>query len=177
MNKRTFLVWAAAIPVVLVLLVGCSGVMESVIGEQPPQQEQKKAATDAGSEADGPEHAEQSGEAGALEVTGTWVNTEYDGQNRSAMVVYKRRADGSFSYTAYDNSDGSGNVYKGTVRYQKTWTDDQGRRLGRSVVQLEGGMSWNTLDRISVDGSTLEVQSGVDQIDPNGPRYSIYYRQ
>jgi len=57
------------------------------------------------------------------------------------------------------------------------WVDSEGRRVGKSEVTLEGGMSWETLDRISVDGTTLEVQSGVDKIDANGPRYSIYYRQ
>jgi hypothetical protein len=37
-------------------------------------------------------------------------------------------------------------------------------------------MSWETLDRIAADGSTLEVQSGVRKINPKGPRHSIYYR-
>jgi len=174
MMKRMVLLGAAGV-MVLAVLAGCSGVMESVMKKQTAPEEQETAA--AAAEAEEPAGAEQAGAAGALEVAGTWINTDYNGKGRSAMVVYEKRADGSFAYTAYDNADGSGNVYRGTVRYKKTWTDDRGRRLGRSVVDLEGGMSWETLDRISADGSTLEVQSGVEEIDPNGPRYSIYYRR
>jgi uncharacterized protein YceK len=176
MMKRMVLLVAAGV-MVLAVLAGCSGVMESVMNKQTAPEEQETAAAAVEDEAAEPAGAEQAGAAGALEVAGTWINTDYNGKGRSAMVVYEKRADGSFAYAAYDNADGSGNVYRGTVRYKNTWTDDRGRRLGRSVVDLEGGMSWETLDRIAADGSTLEVQSGVEEIDPNGPRYSIYYRQ
>lgn len=177
MTKWTLLVWTAAGVLTLAVLAGCSGVMESVMTKQAAPEEQETAAAATDAESAEPAGAEQTGAAGTLEVAGTWINADYNGQGRSAMVVYQKRSDGSFAYAAYDNADGSGNVYRGTVRYKKTWTDDQGRRLGRSLVDLEGGMSWETLDRVSADGSTLEVQSGVEEIDPRGPRYSIYYRQ
>ena len=68
-------------------------------------------------------------------------------------------------------------IYEGTVDIKEIKKDSQGRVIGKSVVTLDGAMSWETLFRISADGSTLEVQSGTESIDPKGPRYSIYYRQ
>ena len=91
-------------------------------------------------------------------------------------MVYSLNADGSFTYLAFDRLDGSGEGYEGTVTYLRTWIDEEGRSCGESTVTLNNGMSWNTLDRISADGDTLEVQSGVRTINPQGPRYSIYYR-
>ena len=108
---------------------------------------------------------------------GTWINTEYDGQGRSGMVVYIQETDGTITYSAYDNSDGSGNEYKGSVRFLSEWTDDEGRIYTQSNVTLEDGMAWDTLSRISVDGKTLEVQPEATEIDINYSRYSIYYLQ
>ncbi len=118
-----------------------------------------------------------SGDTASLPVIGTWVNKDYDNEGRSGRVDYIANSDGTIGYAAYDKSDGSGNVYKGTVTYSKRWTDDQGRQCGKCTVTLDFGMSWETLDRISKDGKTLEVQSGVKAIDPKGPRYSVYYRK
>ena len=120
---------------------------------------------------------ELSGDISELDIIGIWVNSEYNNDGRSAKVEYIADSDGTITYFAYDNDDGSGNVYKGTVKYLEMWTDSEGRLCGKSIVTLSMGMSWETLDRISADVLTLEVQSGTDKIDPNGPRYSIYYRQ
>jgi hypothetical protein len=106
---------------------------------------------------------------------GTWINTDYDGQGRSGMVVYIQEDGESITYSAYDNSDGSGNVYKGKVQILSEWTDDEGRIYTQSKVTLEDGMAWDTLSRISADGKTLEVQPEATEIDPNNSRYSIYY--
>lgn len=92
-------------------------------------------------------------------------------------MVYTQKADGTIVYISYDNSDGSGNTYEGTVDVKEMKEGSQGRTVARSVVALAESMSWDTLFRISADGSTLEVQSGTENIDPKGPRYSIYYRQ
>ncbi len=108
---------------------------------------------------------------------GTWINTNYDGQGRSGMVVYMQEDGGSITYSAYDNSDGSGNIYKGSVQILSEWTDDEGRIYTQSKVTLEDGMAWDTLSRISADGKTLEVQPEATEIDPNNSRYSIYYLQ
>ena len=108
---------------------------------------------------------------------GTWINTEYDGQGRSGMVVYIQETDGTITYSAYDNSDGSGNEYRGSVRFLSEWTDDEGRIYTQSNVTLEDGMAWDTLSRISVDGKTLEVQPEATEIDINDSVYSIYYLQ
>jgi hypothetical protein len=108
---------------------------------------------------------------------GTWINTDYDGQGRSGMVVYMQEDGGSITYSAYDNSDGSGNIYKGSVQILSEWTDDEGRIYTQSKVTLEDGMAWDTLSRISADGKTLEVQPEATEIDPNNSRYSIYYLQ
>ncbi len=108
---------------------------------------------------------------------GAWINTEYDGQGRSGMVVYRQETDGTITYSAYDNSDGSGNEYKGSVRFLSEWTDDEGRIYTQSNVTLEDGMAWDTLSRISVDGKTLEVQQEATEIDINDSVYSIYYLQ
>ena len=106
---------------------------------------------------------------------GTWINTDYDGQGRSGMVVYMQEDGGSITYSAYDNSDGSGNIYKGNVQILSEWTDDEGRIYTQSKVTLEDGMAWDTLSRISADGKSLEVQPEATEIDPNNSRYSIYY--
>jgi hypothetical protein len=177
MNRKTYLFVICFSLLLFFTMIGCSSMMESVVKKQTAPEDEQAATEENEMAAAQPADAEQSGTTGSLEVEGSWVNTDYDGQGRSARVVYEKKADGSFRYMAYDNSDGSGNVYTGSVRYKETWTDAQGNRMGRSIVDLEGGMSWETLDRISADGSTLEVQSGVDEINPEGPRYSIYYRQ
>jgi len=108
---------------------------------------------------------------------GTWINTDYDGQGRSGMVVYEQETDETISYSAYDNSDGSGNVYKGSVQFLSKWTDDEGRVYAQCNVTLEDGMAWDTLSRVSADGKTLEVQPDATEIDINDSRYSIYYLQ
>ena len=108
---------------------------------------------------------------------GTWINTDYDDQDRSAMVVYVQEADETISYSAFDKSDGSGNVYKGIVQFLSKWTDDEGRVYAQCKVTLEEGMAWDTLSRVSADGKILEVQPDATEIDTNNSRYSIYYLQ
>ena len=108
---------------------------------------------------------------------GTWINSDYDGQGRSGMVVYIQEDGESITYSAYDNSDGSGNIYKGSVQIISEWTDDEGRIYIQSKVTLEDEMAWDTLGRVSADGQTLEVQPEATEIDSNNSRYSIYYLQ
>lgn len=160
------------------LIVGCSG--ESVMDAFLSKPEEEETTTET------VESAEQAEETQTVEVTagsegegliGTWINEDYNGDGRSAKVVYTQKADNTIVYSSYDNSDGTGNVYEGTVDIKEMNKDAEGSVLGKSVVTLDGAMSWDTLFRISVDGSTLEVQSGTESIDPKGPRYSIYYRQ
>jgi hypothetical protein len=166
----------------LVVLVSCYSLIESAV-ENAVAAETEEAVT--GSEGDSEQAQAEgggstsgtgaAGAAGAHNIVGTWINPEYNDEGRSARVVYSLNADGTYTYLAFDRIEG-GDVYEGTVKYLKTWVDEEGRSCGQSVVTL-GGMSWDTLDRISVDESILEVQSGVRKIDPKGPRYSIYYRQ
>ncbi len=111
------------------------------------------------------------------DIDGTWINPEYDSEGRSGKVIYIKTGEGMYYYEAIDTSDSSGNKYPGTVKYIERYIDSEGRLCGKSLVTLEGGMSWEALDRISADGNTLEVQSGVAQINPDGARYSIYYRK
>ena len=160
------------------LIGGCSG--ESVMDAFLSKPEEEETTTET------VESAEQAEETQTVEATagsegegliGTWINEDYNGDGRSAKVVYTQKADNTIVYSSYDNSDGTGNVYEGTVDIKEMNKDAEGRVLGKSVVTLDGAMSWDTLFRISVDGSTLEVQSGTESIDPKGPRYSIYYRQ
>ena len=173
--KNAHLYFFVLITIIMVLsFSGCSSIMETVVQGTSPAMEEESATTEKEAE---DETTQVTVEAGSNDIIGTWVNKNYNGKGRSAKLVYKEQADGTIVYKAYDNSDGSGNVYSGEVVYKKIWVDSEGRRVGKSIVTLEGGMSWETLDRISVDGTTLEVQSGVDKIDPNGPQYSIYYRQ
>jgi len=166
----------------LTLLASCSSLIESAVGGVVAT-ETEEAIAGSGSEA-------ESGQAEASEpatgaqtdvaageahrIAGTWINPEYNDEGRSARLVYSLNADGTYTYLSFDRIEG-GEVYEGTVKYLKTWVDEEGRSCGQCVVTL-GGMSWETLDRIAADGSTLEVQSGVRKINPKGPRYSIYYR-
>jgi hypothetical protein len=161
----------------LTILASCYSLIESAV-EGAVSKETEEAITGSGSTADsgetsGSATAEPVGEAHP--IAGTWINPDYNDEGRSARVVYTLNADGTYTYLAFDRVEG-GQVYEGTVKYVKTWIDEQGRNCGQSVVTL-GGMSWDTLDRIAADGSTLEVQSGVRKINPKGSRYSIYYRQ
>ena len=160
---------------VLLSTAGCSSLIESITGSmsQDTDKEEIKSENTVTEETG----INQNDIPGKQEIAGEWINKDYDSDNRSAKLVYTRTGDNTYSYKAYDKSDGSGNVYTGKAVYKKRWFDDKGNLLGESNVSLEGGMSWETLDRISKDGKTLEVQSGVKKIDPSGPRYSIYYRK
>ena len=157
---------------VLVLMGGCSSVIDNVIGgafkeskdteESQAETQEEKASVFVDSD---------------QAIIGIWINKDYNGDKRSAKLVYTANSDGTMSYVVYDNTDGSGNKYEGTATYIERWTDSKGRLYSKSIVKLLGGMSWEALDRISADGKTLEVQSGVTEINPKGPRYSIYYRE
>lgn len=172
MKVYTFLWKSVIIFLVFILMGGCSSIVDNVIGgafkeskdteESQSETEEKKVSVPADSD---------------QAVIGTWINKDYNSDKRSAKLVYTANSDGTFSYVVYDNTDGSGNKYEGTVTYKEQWTDSQGRLYSKSIVKLLGGMSWEALDRISADGKTLEVQSGVTEINPKGPRYSIYYRE
>ena len=159
------------------LIGGCSGesVMNTFIGE--PENETSSEQVESAEESEETKPAAMATGAAGEGLVGTWINEEYNGENRSAKVVYTQKTDGTIVYISYDNSDGSGNAYEGTVDVKEIKLDSQGRSVATSVVTLAGSMSWDTLFRISADGSTLEVQSGTENIDPKGPRYSIYYRQ
>lgn len=163
----------------LAILASCFSLIETAV-EDTVAKETEEAITGSGSTSDST--VESGGSASAAPQTseahgiaGTWVNPDYNDEGRSARVVYTLNADGTYTYLAFDTIEG-GQVYEGIVKYKKTWIDEEGRSCGQSVVTL-GGMSWDTLDRIAADGSTLEVQSGVRKINPKGSRYSIYYRQ
>lgn len=113
----------------------------------------------------------------ATAILGTWANKAYDDQQRSGRVTYTRSSEDAIRYVATDMSDGTGKRYPGSVVFHEQWTGDDGYRHAVSTVTLDAGFAWKTLSRISPDGKTLEVQSGVEKINPNGPRYSVYYRQ
>jgi len=175
--KRTVLK-LLVILAILTILASCYSLIENAV-EGAVARETEESITGSGStsesgqaETGGPSSTPQAGEAHG--IAGTWVNPDYNDEGRSARVVYSLNADGTYTYLAFDRIEG-GEVYEGTVKYLKTWVDEEGRSCGQCVVTL-GGMSWETLDRIAADGSTLEVQSGVRKINPNGSRYSIYYR-
>jgi hypothetical protein len=166
----------AAVLGFLAILASCFSMIESAV-EGAVAEETEDTITGSGGTS---ESGESGGSAAAAPIgethgiAGTWVNPDYNDEGRSARVVYTLNADGTYTYLAFDRIEG-GQAYEGNVKYRKTWIDEQGRSCGQCVVSL-GGMSWDTLDRISADGSTLEVQSGVNKINPKGPRYSVYHR-
>ncbi|MBN2323189.1 MAG: hypothetical protein JXQ30_05600 [Spirochaetes bacterium] len=172
MQKKGYLAAIVLLSAAVILAWGC--VSFSMVGALPKASQEEQAKE--------PEKTAEPAAEPTTGVTGegligTWINNAYDNEGRSGMVVYAEKSDGTIAYTAYDKSNGTGDSYEGTVSIESTSTDAQGRTLIRSNVTLAGGMSWDTLARISADGSTLEVQSGVEKIDPKGPRYSIYYRK
>ncbi|MEA2016647.1 MAG: hypothetical protein U9O59_08135 [Actinomycetota bacterium] len=176
MKKILFWAIILVISISLVIVFGSAGckssvppVEESVLEEVPDESEEEikeQEQTDTANE-----------DIERQYFIGTWINTDYDGQGRSGMVLYIQEDDGSITYSAYDNSDGSGNIYKGSVKILSERTDDEGRIYTQSKVTLEDGMAWDTLTRISADGQTPEVQPEATEIDPNNSRYSIYYLQ
>jgi hypothetical protein len=161
--------------VALASLSSCSSVFEAAVASMVGGEADRGAEAEAGAAGQAQE-APQNIDPSVHRIVGAWENPDYDDEGRAARVVYSLNADGTFTYLAFDRLDGSGETYEGTATYIRTWIDAEGRSCGESTVTLSNGMSWNTLDRISVDGTTLEVQSGVRSIDPKGPRYSIYRR-
>ncbi len=160
------------------LLVSCSSIFDAAV-DGMVDRERDAAVAEADASAGGGSSAQRAPgnvDLSIHRIVGAWENPDYNDEGRAARVVYSLDADGTFTYLAFDRLDGSGKVFEGTVTYIKTWIDEQGRSCGESTVTLDNGMSWNTLDRIGVDGNTLEVQSGVRKINPKGPRYSIYFR-
>ncbi len=111
------------------------------------------------------------------ELTGTWINSDYDNEGRSGMVVFELQGDGSYKYTAYDTSKGKGDAYKGTQVYLERWNDAEGNLFGKCRVTLDMGMQWKVIDKMSADGNTLELVPNSDVIDPGNPQYSIYKRK
>jgi hypothetical protein len=168
----------AAILLAGVLLVSCSSIFDAAVDSMFDREKDAAVAEADSSAASGSsaESAPRNIDPSVHKIVGAWENLDYNDEGRAARVVYSLNADGTFTYLAFDRLDGSGEVYEGTVTYIRTWIDEQGRSCGESTVTLNNGMSWNTLDRIGVDGDTLEVQSGVKKINPKGPRYSIYFR-
>ena len=156
---------------------GCSSISFLDSLGKEPENETKEEAIETPEETVESETTDKPAASSGEGLIGIWINTEYNNKNRSAMVVYDDRSDGTLVYTAYDNADGSGDSYSGTVEITKTWTDPEGRTMIKSLVKMTGGMSWNTLTRMSGDGAVLEVQSGTETINPDGPQYSIYYRE
>jgi hypothetical protein len=164
-------------------LLSCSSIFDAAVDSMIDREADKAAAdTEREAEADAAgstkaaaQTAPQNVDPSVHRIVGAWENPDYNSEGRSARVVFSLNGDGTFTYLAFDRLDG-GEVYEGVVTYIRTWTDEQGRSCGECTVTLNNGMSWNTLDRISVDGNTLEVQSGVRKINPEGARYSIYYR-
>ena len=165
-----------AMATVFLLLGSCSSVVEGLIGGTEKQAEEKPAKAGSGSKEEVKEPVPVSGDPSEKKLLGTWTNPKYNGEGRSARLEYAANPDGTIRYIAYDNDDGSGKKYEGTITYKEKWIDSEGRLCGKSMVTLSDGMSWETLDRIGADGNSLEVQSGTDRIDPKGPRYSIYYK-
>ena len=160
----------------LAVLASCYSLIESAVEGAVAAETEETISESAG---DSDQESVETAETGDVEdhnIVGAWVNPEYNDEGRSARVVYSLNADGTYTSLAFDRVDGSGTVYEGTVKYLKTWIDAEGRSCGQCIVTLNKGMSWETLDRIGTDGSTLEVQSGVRKINPKGARYSIYYR-
>lgn len=185
---------ALALTLALAGLSSCSSIFDAAV-DSMIDRERDKAVVDAQADAQAdaaqgaaakspaaqgaastPQPAPRNFDPSVHRVVGVWENREYNTEGRSARVVFSLNSDGTLTYLAFDRLDGSGQTYKGTVTYIRTWIDEAGRSCGESTVMLDNGMSWNTLDRVSVDGNTLEVQSGVRAIDPKGPRYSIYRR-
>ncbi len=157
----------------VIFVSGCSST--SFLGNLGKETEEK--ATETPGKTVESEKTEEPAAGRGAGLIGTWINTEYNNENRSAMVVYDNGSDGIIVYKAYDNADGSGDSYEGTVEMVEVWTDPEGRTNIKSTVTITGGMSWETLTRMNGDGTMLEVQSGTETINPDGQRYSIYYRE
>ena len=151
MKRLLFLVIIVVISISLVIVfssVGCKSsappVEESVVEEVNDESEEEvideaeQLVESSEAETKEPEQIDTTYEDIEKQYfIGTWINTDYDGQGRSGMVVYIQEDDKSITYSAYDNSDGSGNVYKGSVQILSERTDGEGRIYIQSKVTLE----------------------------------------
>jgi len=190
MKKSLFFILVVVISISLLIVFSSIGCRRTVkVVEEPVVKEITDKVEEALGEQEQPdeiskEETKEQNQAITIEedselqyLIGTWINTDYDNQDRSGKVVYMLEADGTITYSAYDESDGSGNVYRGSVQFLSKWNDDEGRSYAQSKVTLEDGMSWDMLSRVSADGKILEVQPDATEIDINDSRYSIYYLQ
>lgn len=173
MNIKGIIVKTMMLVTVLLFVWGCS----STSFFDSFGVDSEKESTPAQKEAEDTEPINELTASSGEGLIGTWINTDYNNDNRSAMVVYDEKSNGNLAYTAYDNTDGSGNSYQGMIEITEVWTDPEGRTVMNSIVDMTGGMSWKTITRMGSDGSMIEVQSGTKTIDPDGPQYSLYYRK
>lgn len=158
-----------------VLILSCGSVLDNVFGGMTDSPQEKSG--NASSSAAVPKTKGDFTIGKNQELTGTWINPDYDNEGRSGMVVFELQNDGSYKYTAYDTSKGKGDVYKGTQVYLERWNDAEGNLFGKSSVTLDMGMQWKVIDKISADGNTIETVPGSDVIDSGHPQYSIYKRK
>ena len=111
------------------------------------------------------------------ELYGTWVNTDYSGAyfEEQKIVIYADKIE-KHSLASIDIPP-----EKGKHTIIDKWTDSEGNILYKR--KAEGVYMWFELDKISRDGTTLEVVYSFvfdkypTEIDPNHKDYRIYHRQ
>ena len=111
------------------------------------------------------------------ELYGTWVNTDYSGAyfEEQKIVISADKIE-KHSLSSIDIPP-----EKGKHTIIDKWTDSEGNILYKR--KAEGVYMWFELDKISRDGTTLEVVYSFvfdkypTEIDPNHKDYRIYHRQ
>ena len=116
------------------------------------------------------------------EIFGTWVNTEYSGdQGWPQKIVYR-----PWGYVEYFMLVKNKNpVWPGTSTLVEKWTDEEGNIWYKDYYreQYGGASALYQLYKISNNGTVFEMIwrkrefPTEAEMDPNGATYRIFYRQ
>ena len=110
----------------------------------------------------------------------TWVNPEYDKGTKSCSSKFTIRPDGTFSYFGDTRITEGTN---GTYTIVDSWVDSNGNKYYTVEVLTRGwgGGKFHETWRLSENNTVWDRIWGYGEypteLDPEHPRYCIYYRQ
>jgi beta-lactamase regulating signal transducer with metallopeptidase domain len=119
------------------------------------------------------------------ELTGTWVNEDYNEPSLMASAKVIVEHDGSYLLFKYTQETNAATANKGKFFLEEMWTDPKGNiwykaRLEEDWAEFLDELLYE-MGKISNHGNDWElVWSSVeypDEIDPNNANYRIHYRQ
>ena len=119
--------------------------------------------------------------ASTMSMTGTWINSDYDGgaEGNSGKIVVAHVDGNDYTWTMYVNHDDT----EGTVSFTITEesTDSEGNHFFKAVSYPGDPAIYYSYSKVHADGQTMEGNASETgyptEISPTGEEYFIYYRQ